>query len=83
MTNSLHDHLYDIAHFIDEPKYSAVMLEAADRIETLEAALRKISAAGDQAMPSPNLSKEAANLWVCFAVSVDIARAALAGEKKE
>ena len=42
MTNSLHDHLYDIAHFIDEPSYSAVMFEAADRIEQLEAALREI-----------------------------------------
>jgi hypothetical protein len=58
--------------------------EAADRIEALEKALLKISSVGDEAIPSPtgNLSQEAASLWVCLAMCVDVARAAL-GEKKD
>ena len=48
-----------------------------DRIEKLEAALRKISDVGDEAMPSINLAKEAADLWVCLAMCVDVARKAL------
>jgi len=54
--------------------------EAVEYIEKLEEALRKISGVGDEAMPSINLAKEAADLWVCLAMCVDVARIALEGK---
>lgn len=64
-----------------EPNYQcdacAAKQKYIPRIEKLEAALRKISGVGDEAMPSINLAKEAADLWVCLAMCVDVARKAL------
>lgn len=65
--------LLDWGRIGEEP----VLIEAASRIKKLKAALRKISDVGDEALPSPNLAKEAADLWVCLAMCVDVARKAL------
>ena len=66
-------------------KQSLITVDHLSRIEALEAALQKISDVGDNDIPKPtgNLSQEAASLWVCLAMCVNVARAALAGEKKD
>jgi hypothetical protein len=58
------------------------ILKAADRIEALEAALRKIFAVEDEHINAPKNHQEAV-LWVTLAACVGIAEAALAGDKKD
>jgi hypothetical protein len=54
--------------------------EAADCIEQLQAALRKIAAIEDEHINVPK-TDEGANLWACLAMCVELAETAL-GEKK-
>lgn len=52
------------------------------RIEQLEAALKKIASIEDEHINAPRTNAEA-NLWAILAGCVDLADAALAGEKKD
>ena len=53
-----------------------------NRIEQLEAALRKIAAIEDEHINIPK-TNEGANLWICLAMCIELAEKALEGKRDE
>ncbi len=63
------------------PLIEPIKKEAADRIELLEAALKKIAAIEDEHINVPK-TEEGAYLWTALAMCVELAERSL-GEKKD
>jgi len=80
MTDDLVKRLRDWSEY-DEGKINDAREEAADRIEALEAALRKIAAIEDEHINVPK-TEEGAHLWTALAMCVELAERAL-GEGKD
>jgi hypothetical protein len=78
MTDDLVKRLRDL---VNDDDTEMLAWEAADRIEQLEAALKKIAAIEDEHINVPK-TEEGAHLWTALAMCVELAERAL-GEKAD